>query len=258
MTKKIAVQMFGHLRTFEHTYKSFFENLINPNKEDGYEIDIFIHTWDKLEANATYHNLNIDLSNKTISDLDKLKISQIYLPKKILIEEQIYQHGASISLDKVSKLREEYEKENNIKYDYIIYTRPDIFFIKPLKINKYISLYKNDPELKNLDLPNKHIFCGNNMFTRMNVADPRYVNECDLIWFCKFSSKYPVLEKDSLLIPINYKLYFDFIIYRANTDISNIITTPPQRKSVFIKKLRQFIACFVPSTKLRRKIRGQK
>ena len=67
MTKKIAVQMFGHLRTFEHTYKSFFENLINPNKEDGYEIDIFIHTWDKLEANATYHNLNIDLSNKTIS-----------------------------------------------------------------------------------------------------------------------------------------------------------------------------------------------
>ena len=232
MKKKLAIQLFGHLRTFNTTSKSLFDNVIIPNFDSGYDVDIFIHTWSKLDI-YTYHNFNANIKNKDISKEDILLISKLYNPKKITIDIQQDGEGGLDSIKRGCDLRESYEKENNIKYDYIIYTRPDILFLSPLKIDDYISSYLNNPELKNINLPDNHIFCAHNMFTRMNVADPRYINESDLIWFCKFNTKTPLLEKDSVIIPINYKLYKDFIIQRSDNIYLRPATPPHITKHIY-------------------------
>jgi hypothetical protein len=57
MSKKIAIQLFGHLRTFRLTYKNFIRNIIEVNKKDGYMVDVFIHTWTETDhSDKTWNN----------------------------------------------------------------------------------------------------------------------------------------------------------------------------------------------------------
>ncbi|EGM0197936.1 hypothetical protein ILY93_000627 [Campylobacter jejuni] len=49
MKKKLAIHFFGFIRTFRDTYDNFKLNILDVNSQD-YEIDIFIHTWDKYNS----------------------------------------------------------------------------------------------------------------------------------------------------------------------------------------------------------------
>ncbi|EAH8792481.1 hypothetical protein EWP86_09760 [Campylobacter jejuni] len=50
MKKRLAIQLYGHVRTFEYTSKNFFKNIVNPNLKDGYKVDIFfIHGMNLIE-----------------------------------------------------------------------------------------------------------------------------------------------------------------------------------------------------------------
>ncbi|MFK0391959.1 hypothetical protein ACISNN_07800, partial [Campylobacter jejuni] len=49
MKKKLAIHFFGFIRTFRDTYNNFKLNILDVNSQD-YEIDIFIHTWDKFNS----------------------------------------------------------------------------------------------------------------------------------------------------------------------------------------------------------------
>lgn len=49
MKKKLAIHFFGFIRTFRDTYNNFKLNILDVNSQD-YEIDIFIHTWDKYNS----------------------------------------------------------------------------------------------------------------------------------------------------------------------------------------------------------------
>lgn len=63
--KHIAIQLFGHLRTYEKLAPYFIKNVVNENALDGYKIDIFIHTWDELDHNTInkINKLDETLSN---------------------------------------------------------------------------------------------------------------------------------------------------------------------------------------------------
>ena len=57
--KKIAIQLFGHLRTYRKTFGSFKRFLVDANVNDGDQVDIFMHCWDQIEAvDLTWHNEN--------------------------------------------------------------------------------------------------------------------------------------------------------------------------------------------------------
>ena len=70
MTKRIAIQLFGHLRTFEYTFESFKKHILEPNKNCGYEIDIFAHSWEEVEAIdlTRWHNDNSIMAGKKLTD----------------------------------------------------------------------------------------------------------------------------------------------------------------------------------------------
>ncbi|EAI9012175.1 alpha-2,3-sialyltransferase [Campylobacter coli] len=216
--KKLAIQLFGHMRTYEKTYKKFKENIIDVNVQNNWEIDLFIHTWDKFNSSSkSWHkDLNLFSNNDYLKESDKNKIRKLYNPKILSIESlKEGEHGGLLSKRAGNKIREEYEKQNNIKYNYILYTRPDILFLNPLRLDRYLEEYNKYAFLK---LPSKHAFCGNNFFRRMCIADPRYINEGDIVYFSSSSQECFRCEenKDFLVIPIDYTLHKDFFIQRAN------------------------------------------
>ncbi|EAL3411133.1 hypothetical protein A9L80_09355, partial [Campylobacter coli] len=68
--KKLAIQLFGHMRTYEKTYKKFKENIIDVNVQNNWEIDLFIHTWDKFNSSSkSWHkDLNLFSNNDYLKE----------------------------------------------------------------------------------------------------------------------------------------------------------------------------------------------
>ncbi|OCG57378.1 hypothetical protein A9G42_08715 [Gilliamella sp. Nev6-6] len=212
-TKHIAIQFFGHLRTFEFTFNSFKRNLLDENVLDGYKIDIFIHTWDELDhSTINYRNLNGNaLTDKLLTNEYISLVNKFYQPRKLVIESQLdcqnevliekigrfprAKKGClnnSYSIYMVNRLRKEYQLEKDINYDWIIVTRPDIFFKSPFRIDSILSCY-----LKfGLAIPENVIFHGFNPFGRGNmVEDPNFLAGSDLIFF----GRPEVIDKSSSL-----------------------------------------------------------
>jgi len=188
--KRIAIQLFGHLRTYKECHKSLLEKIAKSNEKNGYEVDIFIHSWNTLNQENNRSGFVSDDLVKEFGDSKTEEISRLYKAKKVLIEEQKTiknqkiklllneKQGDIIFLDsknvynmyhsifKVNELRKEYESENNIEYDFVIQTRPDIIFMQDLNIDeiikyskdrKYISKHLRNITYENGDLP---VFLG--------------------------------------------------------------------------------------------------
>lgn len=223
MKKRIAIQLFGHLRTFKETASSFFKKVIIPNQAEGYEIDIFIHTWDEKEhSDINFSNPNGDvIGSKMLTKEEMQKVIELYAPKKFIfdkqekIKEEIYIDKAgnkrstktfcnlSKTLFMSNKLREDYEKENKIKYDWVIVTRPDIEFLREFKISSFLSTYT---EWKT-PLPQTALFYGCSSYHWEENWYPVEIKELitcnDLILF----SKPEIIDKAMDVYP-NWKKYF--------------------------------------------------
>ena len=217
MSKRIAVQLFGHLRTFRETFESYLKYIIEPNINAGYEIDVFMHIWDLLEfAGHTYHNQNSEISGCKLSDDDLQFIKENYKPNVLAIEEQTDGKAIQYTMTAVNNLRISYSMQNNINYDWVIMTRPDILFLAPFLPDKYIETYYNT-DLCNVPVPFNSLFVGNNILGRMNVADPRYVCEWDLIWFSKPEALVGEIHFSNFkMVPIRYRLNEHFKIKRVD------------------------------------------
>lgn len=220
---KLAICFMGHLRTYKQTYESFLENVLKPNLEDVMweEIDIFIHTWDTFEkANFAWHEQNKKMDGVKITEQVICEVKQIYKPKKMLVETLMQDRGMHLSIERSQKLALEYEKEQNISYDYIMVTRPDLYFHTPLILSSFINAYQKDEALKSVSLPKKHIFAAHNTFGRMLVDDRRLLCEGDLLWFGNIKPLPLILDafnpQKIFLIPINYILHRDFFLQREN------------------------------------------
>jgi len=129
----VALVISGHMRTFRECFLSQEKHLIELLSPD-----IFIHTWDKLEANhCDWHK------SRPLEEDDVFDIERLYSPKKLSIENQIeYGHGNGDVLNaqknmaygifKSYELMLEFEKETTKKYDLIVRFRPDIMLYKPI------------------------------------------------------------------------------------------------------------------------------
>ncbi len=215
--KKLAIQLFGHMRTYEKTYKNFLKNIVEANKDDGWEIDIFIHTWDKLSSSeGSWHAKHKIFKNeREIQSEEVDEIIKIYNPVAISVEKLPDGiHGGLLSKQRGNRIRERYQITHSIDYEYIIYTRADVLFCTPLKVQRYIDEIKKSGRT----LPDKHVFCGNNFFRRSQVADPRYINEGDIIYFSSASQECYKSEQNEgfLVIPVNYTMYKDFFLQRED------------------------------------------
>ncbi len=133
---KIALVLSGQLRHVERGFEFIFPNLM-----EGYEVDTFIHAWHNPEK--TGEKFSSWWAGSHHDSADKLALD-IYKPKKYLIEPQkefdhknynadqfegSYRVGATLSMfysmQEANRLKCEYEKENEFKYDIVVRCRFD-------------------------------------------------------------------------------------------------------------------------------------
>lgn len=129
---RIAICMSGQLRQWEYgkeNQKWFWSSF---NQEE-YEVDYFIHTWDYSQDRAGARQ---DYETREITTKEYEEVIKWYGPKRALIESKQPKDFLGIdhwsclfySLGQSLLLKQEYELENNFKYDLVIKTRPDLVF----------------------------------------------------------------------------------------------------------------------------------
>jgi hypothetical protein len=148
----------GKLIDYRFCRDKFYKNIIEPSNAD-----VFIHSWSKEQEN----------------DLMK-----IYSPKKAIIEEQRqFKFDESLpwlggktrapvrnflvksrfySSQQAMKLKREYEKENNFRYDFVMITRYDLIWLTPI-------------DLKELDSDNFYISKINKVNHKRKTVSPHWI-----------------------------------------------------------------------------------
>ena len=216
--KRLAIQIFGLMRSYKDTINSLIEKVIIANEKE-YDIDIFIHTWNISDTGEVSHHNKYGLdTGHHISDKEIDEIKKLYNPKKIEIEEQkelseeeiksALSYGINIdglgavkkvkniyhTMKRVNDIRKEYEKENNIKYDWIIQTRADIEFYNPLVIEFFIinALYRSiEFKWENYENLNNLVLTAHSEQVVHNMKNIGYIPATD----CVFMGKLETIDK---------------------------------------------------------------
>lgn len=156
---KVAVQIFGHLRTFERCAPSLKEHLLDRYPDH----DVFVHTWDRLESETVTHHerscMPTPIDEETIS-----AVQRHYHPRRLAIETQsvrdlgelTFSNGKRIaisgirymfaSMHRANQLREQYGAAAGAVYDVVVAVRPDIALYRPLDLEAFLS-YSRPPIL---------------------------------------------------------------------------------------------------------------
>ena len=234
---KIAVQIYGHLRTFEQCAPKLKEHLL-----DLYDCDVFIHTWDKLEHNTkTWYHEDVRFDGHSVDDGISNKINSFYKPKSLKIESQNFldEKGhlgnnpkrqmslLGIKYMTYSKyqsniLREEYQKNNNVQYDHALVIRPDIMLLE----NIVFSKFKNEFEFHNrcsihFALQPQIELCDDKYFHYPRACDCFYLANPDVIGvisklyleFDKFYRDSASILPDSMNVP--EVLFFEYLHHKG-------------------------------------------
>lgn len=154
---KVAVCLFGHLRTYKKCAPFLHKNLLSL-----YDCSLFMHTWTALDHNTqTWHKF---AHKKGFTD--EADIVRVYGDfRSLAVEEQQPKNLGSIKVEALAnkmveqdifgidsvfysmrfsnRLREQYEKENKVEYKYIVCIRPDIILKQPIAIEQIIKTLPN-------------------------------------------------------------------------------------------------------------------
>lgn len=136
---RVALQFVGLVRgfRFEKTRHIIYSRLVKPLEEQGYAVDVFWHTYD-----VEYDDVIMDLSKDQFNVIDVVVDSdqelQDYLENdyRLMDKYNFYPHWSKDhkygwfkyqnSIKQVTLLRNKYEKENNVEYQWVINTSPQM------------------------------------------------------------------------------------------------------------------------------------
>ncbi|MGL4722297.1 MAG: hypothetical protein ACRCV3_03240 [Desulfovibrionaceae bacterium] len=215
---RIAVQLFGNLRTYKQCSQSVKKNII-----DNYDCDIFIHTWSKNDHSSQTHHAHLTKNPSSVThaateefyaELSGKNESQNSIKEHILVETQNEQDLGAIttfnnkivsifgiysllhSMAESNRLREAYSTKYNSTYDFVLCIRPDIFLQKPFSIEYFLR------GLTEKEIDTGFFTTGDEVFSIQNIF--KYLGGTDLIFFARphiisdlFAHKESILTKVS-------------------------------------------------------------
>lgn len=150
--KNIAILIRGHCRNYKKLLNNFKNNFLKDLPSD-YKIYIFVHTWTKnnyknriktnKEQIITDYNLNEN--NIIIENQDEILNNKLFLNNSNRDKFKFQLYG----IYKLKELLLKYENTNNIKFDYVFFTRFDLIYYISLKdlltkIDNKITLFPKD------------------------------------------------------------------------------------------------------------------
>ena len=201
---KIAVQLFGHLRTFEQCAPKLYQHLLK-----NYDIDVFMHTWDKIDHNtATWHKYkikNMDISSEILQQ----KVLSMYDLKDMQMETQVVEdlgfydscsfkmsifgvQSALYSMRQVNQLRKSYQERQGIEYDFVLMIRPDILLKEPFDFDAFFK------KLTKEDI-NTGLFTSGRDITLIR-NDLRFVVGLDVLFFSRATVMDAIIESNSNIV----------------------------------------------------------
>ena len=212
MTKYIAIQFYGQMRgfRFEKTRNLFYERIIKQLHQQGFIVHIFLHTYDAMGeevADISKTNLidnkndvmelinNININNFDIKSvkIDSDRDQQNWLQNEYKLEEKynFYDHWTinhrygwfkfTYSIKKVNKLRINYQNKNNINYEWIILTSPQM---EPQNNIDNLNLLNN----KFMYSPDYAFFGG--YYTSFLMGNSEHINYISEIWDYMIEKKF--------------------------------------------------------------------
>jgi len=154
--KKVAFCFSGQARTLDLCYPYIKKNLFDPLGKVGKDFDVFCCVEDDEDAKKVAllkptKTLKITSQNLDEEYQDILKLNYKKLFSRGNMRKELNQ------LNKIylaNNLRREYQKENNISYDWVLRTRFDIFPIKQIEYHKLNKKYLYMPRTKAMKFPN--------------------------------------------------------------------------------------------------------
>lgn len=193
---KIAVQIFGFLRTYEQCFHNLKTYIL-----DKYDCDVFMHTWEpwdnsvqstdelnsRLEAQLykLYGLKNLIIEKHEIKDIDQ------YDYKLNALNLQYMFH----SMSEANRLREEFCAKNNVDYNYVLAIRPDILLCRDFDIDNFTKLFF-PYEIENA------FFVSLYRRNKIRINDLRCYGAADTLFFAKpdiisniYKNKNAFLEK---------------------------------------------------------------
>lgn len=133
---KVAVCFFGILRSLEYVIESIQDNIINVLKNNGFDYDVYIHTYESNilpEIDDIYKKLN----PKEIVIDDQDEFDEEIKDEPIITEccdlwaySQENYIRATNSIQKVTEMWE----NSGINYDIVMLVRPDCMYLKPINL----------------------------------------------------------------------------------------------------------------------------
>lgn len=148
---KLAIQLFGHLRSYQQTFEYLQAHVLNQ-----YDCDVFIHTWSEEEhSDPSWHKDSNEQANRVKqTDLEQLK--GLYQPKRVEVEDNaeiemdgFFNPNNNISLRglkamvhsqiRVNQLRLDYSACHQVDYDYVLMLRPDVLPLARLNLTRYVN-----------------------------------------------------------------------------------------------------------------------
>ena len=155
----VAVQLFGHLRTFARCAPALREHLLDRYPQH----DVFIHTWDRLDhETVTHHSFRgapVELDAAT-----RQAVCKAYRPVQMEVGRQIardlgeltFANGKRMAISGIAymfesmaaanRLREAHSATTGVEYDVVVAVRPDVMLHRPLEIERFLS-YCSPPNL---------------------------------------------------------------------------------------------------------------
>ena len=215
MGKRVALLLYGHMRTYEKCFPSLKRNII-----DVFKPDVFVHTWSENEARTgTWHNSHMNVFKFT--EKNKKNIKKLYKPKNILFENQMVrdykttcpnnnlnsegQKFMIYSFFRANKLKKEYEKNNNFEYDMVIKIRPDIFLKKSFQglSNNFI-------------MKNNHVYIAGNKVKHGSKLECYraldIINVCNSSTMDRISNIYNNFDKFYMKTDFDHSAFIDYLL----------------------------------------------
>lgn len=210
---RIAICISGYLRKYNELYYNFQKNILQPILDSGHTYDIFISTYNQLNSSSTfsfkeglhdnYNEFNIEniisLYNPlgiTVNDFDSIKdifnIKRYYNNIDLTsLLPNIHNDGILFGLSMhyqrylANCLKSIHEETHKFKYDLVIITRADLFWLKPININSL-----NNDKIYCRSIGYDYFFISNSQKIDMisGIWDNinRICNECELKEFNGF------------------------------------------------------------------------
>lgn len=131
-TKRVALCLSGQARAAKFCYSSIWESVV---KLFG-QVDVFIHSWLTDSSPGAF-----DIKYTNFFDCSTAEYIDLYKPVSCVLEDfrrsDLLKYNSVFekykimyySIYKSNELRKHYEIRNDIKYDYVIRCRTDLFFL---------------------------------------------------------------------------------------------------------------------------------